>query len=95
VSAQAEPNRADYQRHLMVSCVKMSEIEPAKAHEHLSRAFGIARGLHDQGRLAPADTWMVEDLARRLDGSQAARDASGLSLVGRIRRWMRGRRSAP
>jgi tetratricopeptide (TPR) repeat protein len=64
--AQAEPGRADYQRDLIVSWVKMSDIEPARAREHLSRAHDIARSLRDQGRLAPADAWMVDELARRI-----------------------------
>jgi hypothetical protein len=64
--AQAEPGRADYQRDLIVSWVKMSDIEPARTREHLSRALAIAHSLYDQGRLAPADAWMVDDLTRRL-----------------------------
>jgi hypothetical protein len=86
--AQAEPGRADYQRDLIVSRVRMSEIEPASAREHLSRALDIARRLHDEGRLAPADAWMVDDLARRLDGLTGTKDSSGPSLVGRIRQWI-------
>jgi phage tail protein X len=89
--AQAEPGRADYKRHLMVSWFKMSEAEPDRRREHLSRAFDIARGLHDQGRLAPADAWMVDEFARRLSELTATKDASGPSLIGRIWRWMRRR----
>jgi hypothetical protein len=66
--ARADPGRADYQRDLIVSWVRMSEIEPARRREHLSRALAIARGLYDQGRLAPVDAWMVDDLTRRLGG---------------------------
>jgi tetratricopeptide (TPR) repeat protein len=64
--AQAEPGRADYQRDLIVSWVQMSEIDTARAREHLSRALDIARRLNDEGRLAPVDAWMVDELARRL-----------------------------
>jgi tetratricopeptide (TPR) repeat protein len=64
--AQAEPDRADYQRDLIVSWVRMSEIDAVRAREHLSRALDIARRLYDEGRLAPADAWMVDELARRL-----------------------------
>jgi hypothetical protein len=67
----------------------MSEIEPARMREHLSRALAIARSLYDQGRLAPVDAWMVDELARRLSELSAAKDGAGLSLVGRIRQWMR------
>ena len=66
--AQAEPDRADYQRGLIVSYVKMSETEPAAARVWLSQALDVARSLQSGGRLAPADTWMLDDLARRLAG---------------------------
>jgi hypothetical protein len=46
--AQAEPGRADYQRDLIVSWVRMSEIEPARAREHLSRALAIAQALRSR-----------------------------------------------
>lgn len=64
--AQAEPDRADYQRDLIVSCVKLSKSEPADARQHFSRALAIARSLQNSGRLAAADGWMLDDLARRL-----------------------------
>jgi hypothetical protein len=51
--AQAEPERADYQRDLIMSWVKMSEIEADRAGQHLSRALAIARDL--QAALACAD----------------------------------------
>jgi hypothetical protein len=73
--ARAARRRADYQRDLIVSLVKMSEVEPARRREHLSRALGIARSLQDQGLLAPADGLMVDDLTRRLDGLDGAGDA--------------------
>jgi tetratricopeptide (TPR) repeat protein len=64
--AQAEPDRADYQRDIIVSCVKISENVPTEARAHLSRALDIARRLQSQGRMNPADAWMIEDLTRRL-----------------------------
>jgi hypothetical protein len=66
--AQAEPDRADYQRDLIVSYVRMSEIEPAAARRHLSSALDIARSLQTRGRLAPTDAWIPDELARRLAG---------------------------
>jgi hypothetical protein len=66
--AQAAPRRADYQRDLIVSLVNMSEVEPARRREYLSRALGVARTLQDQGLLAPVDGSMMDDLVRRLDG---------------------------
>jgi hypothetical protein len=64
--AQAEPDRADYQRDLIVSYVKMSGNEPAEARAQLLRALSVARSLQSRGRLAPADAWMLDELARRL-----------------------------
>jgi hypothetical protein len=46
--------------------VKISEDVPAEARAHLSRALDIARRLQSQGRMNPADAWMIEDLTRRL-----------------------------
>ena len=66
--ATAEPSRADYQRDLIVSCAKMSENVPNEAHKYLSRALEIALRLQNQGRLAQADVWMLEELRGRLDG---------------------------
>jgi tetratricopeptide (TPR) repeat protein len=64
--AKSDPNNAEWQRDLIVSCVKMSKVEPAEARRHLTRALEIARDMQSRGRLAPADTWMVDELARRL-----------------------------
>jgi tetratricopeptide (TPR) repeat protein len=91
--AQAEPGRADYQRDLITSLVKMSETDARQTREHLSRALDIARTLREQGRLAPVDAWMVDDLARRLDGITATKNSAGPSLVGSIWQWLRRRGS--
>jgi hypothetical protein len=64
--ALAEPDRADYQRDLIVSCVRISESVPDEARMHLLRALDIAVKLKSQGRLAPPDAWMPENITRRL-----------------------------
>ena len=64
--ARADAGNADWQRDLIVSCVKISEAFPAEARVMLTRAGAIANRLRDEGRLAPVDAWMPEDLARRL-----------------------------
>jgi TIR domain/CHAT domain/AAA ATPase domain len=64
--AAAEPGRADYQRDLIVSCVKLSEALPGDARKYLPRALEIASRLRTEGRLAPTDHWMIDDLGRRL-----------------------------
>lgn len=53
--AQAEPERADYQRDLVVSYWRLgTEDEPA-AERHLRRALGILMSLKESGRLDPVD----------------------------------------
>ena len=70
--AAAEPDRADYQRDIIVSLVKLSEIERgADASRALSRALGVVETLAESGRLAPADARMIEDLRQRLHDSGA------------------------
>jgi hypothetical protein len=64
--ARRDPANAEWQRDLIVSCVKISENDPPEAPKRLSQALEIARGLQAQGRLAPVDNWMPDDLARRL-----------------------------
>jgi hypothetical protein len=56
----------------MVSFVKISEVFPAEARVMLTRAGAVANRLRDEGRLAPSDAWIVEDLARRLAALDAA-----------------------
>ncbi len=64
--ARADQGNAQWQRDLIVSCVKISETFPAEARTMLTRAAVIADRLRDEGRLAPADAWMPAELARRL-----------------------------
>ena len=64
--AGSDAGNADWQRDLIVSCVKIAEVFPGEALVMLTRAAAIANQLRDEGRLAPADAWMPEDLARRL-----------------------------
>jgi glyoxylate carboligase len=47
--------------------VKLSEIEPGEARNHLTRALDIARHLQSSGRLPPATAWIVDELARSRD----------------------------
>ena len=61
--AAANPSSAEAQRDLMVSYIKTAQIAPkqgwwAKAHE-------LAQRLHQEGRLAPADVWIVEMCAKQ------------------------------
>ena len=70
--AAAEPDRADYQRDLVVSLVRLSEIETrVNASNALSRALRIVEDLAASGRLAPADAWIMDELRKRLDDNGA------------------------
>jgi hypothetical protein len=70
--AAAEPDRAHYQRDLVVSLVKLSESETgSNASRALTCALGIVEDLSASGRLAPTDAWMIDDLRQRLDDSGA------------------------
>jgi tetratricopeptide (TPR) repeat protein len=59
-----------WQRDLIVSYVKMAEAEPTAARAQLSRALDIARTLQSEGRLAPTDAWVIDDLTQRLGGTK-------------------------
>ena len=65
-----DPGNAEWQRDLIVSCVKLAEADPAVAPTLLACALDTAMQLEDSGRLSPAlspaDAWMPRDLARRL-----------------------------
>ena len=64
--AGTDAGNSDWQRDLIVSCVKIAEASPDDAQDMLTRAGAIANRLRDEGRLAPADAWMPDDLAERL-----------------------------
>jgi len=63
--AGRDPDNAGWQRDLIVSNVKLAEAgdDPAKRY---AEALRIARDLESDGRLAPRDAWMTEDLETRL-----------------------------
>ena len=64
--AAADPGNAEWQRDLIVCCVKIAETFPTEARAMLTRALAIATRLRDTGGLAPVDAWMPDELARRL-----------------------------
>ena len=64
--AAADAGNAEWQRDVIVSCVKLAEVDPLHAYAALAQALGIARALAASGRLAPVDAWMLADLERRL-----------------------------
>ncbi|MDH3771265.1 MAG: tetratricopeptide repeat protein, partial [Nitrospirota bacterium] len=72
--ASQDPGNAEWQRDLIVSNVKMAEVatgdegRTAEARGHYEAALAIATDLHESGRLAPRDAWMVEDFESRLAG---------------------------
>jgi hypothetical protein len=64
--ARAEPDRADYQRDLVVSLVKVGIADDPPDRDLLQRAWSILASLKDSGRLEPRDEGMIEDLRKRL-----------------------------
>lgn len=64
--AQAEPDRADYQRDLSVSLVKVGSGDDPSGVVHLERALTILESLKDTGRLEPVDEPMIPELKRML-----------------------------
>ena len=64
--ARTDAGNSDWQRALIVSCVKVAEVFSDEAGAMLTRAGAIANRLRDEGRLAAVDAWMPEELARRL-----------------------------
>ncbi len=64
--AKSDPGNAGWRRDLIVSCVKIASVFPGEARALLTRAGAIANRLRDEGKLAPVDAWMPDDLARRL-----------------------------
>ncbi len=77
--AAADPGNAGWQRDLIVSHWKLADLlekmadRQAEAAAHWSSALEIARRLADEGRLASADGYFVEELERRLAAASRAR----------------------
>lgn len=93
--AAAEPDRADYQRDLIVSHVKLAETAAdtpagrATAAQHYRAALAIAQTLAGGDRLAPTDRWMVAELEKRLAAMRVEpRKAKGSGGL-RRRLWRR------
>jgi tetratricopeptide (TPR) repeat protein len=64
--AQTDPGNTHWQRDLIVSCVNLSEVDPPRAKRNLLRAKTIAEHMQREGRLAPRDQWILDDLKGRL-----------------------------
>ncbi|MEM7302574.1 MAG: hypothetical protein AAF468_15955 [Pseudomonadota bacterium] len=63
--ARSDPGNAEWQRDLIISYVKLSQVEQ-NAVGRLQQALEIAERLMGEGRLAPRDHWMVDDLKQRV-----------------------------
>ena len=57
--ANAEPDRADYQRDLVISLVRIAPISGDRAKEVLHQALDILESLQATGRLDPVDEPMI------------------------------------
>jgi len=63
--AKADPGNAGWQRDLIVSHVKIAQLDPSEARAMLTRAAEVASQMQSHGQLAPRDAWMPDGLARR------------------------------
>ena len=66
IAAKSNPGNARWQRDLIVSCVKVSQLDPSQAKAVLTRAADVLSQMKSQGQLAPSDAWMPDDIARRI-----------------------------
>ncbi|PDS80056.1 hypothetical protein CO667_05995 [Rhizobium sp. L43] len=70
--AEHDPDNAEWQRDLIVSLIKLAECEPENASVYYKMALKIALTLSSAGKLAPADAWIPEELARRLEATRTS-----------------------
>jgi len=69
--AKQDPGNAVWQRDLVVSYYKLADLaekqgaKPA-ALDNYRKAQAIVSAMSDRGILAPSDTWMIEDLEKRV-----------------------------
>ncbi len=65
-SARSAPDDALLQRDLVVSCVKVAETDRTQAKAMLLRAAEVAHQMQSRGLLAPRDSWIPGEIARRI-----------------------------
>ncbi len=63
--AQSDPGNAGWQRDLIVSYVKLSEVTDDKAY--VTKALHVALGMQKRKILAPRDAWLIEELQKRAE----------------------------
>jgi tetratricopeptide (TPR) repeat protein len=69
--AALNPDSVENQRDVIVSHTKLGNLPGGE--RHWSEALSIARYLQGQGRLAPSDAWMIDELQKRVTDSQEAK----------------------
>lgn len=62
--AKRDPGNTQWQRDLIVSNVKLSEVTGDRAY--VAKALEIAQAMQKRGTLQPRDAWMVDELKRML-----------------------------
>lgn len=63
--AKTDPGNAGWQRDLIVSYVKLSEV--TNDVSYVAKALDITLAMQQRGILAPTDRWMIEELKQRGD----------------------------
>jgi hypothetical protein len=53
-------------RSIIVSWVKIAELDRSQARTMLMRAAEVASVMQSRGQLNPTDAWMPDDIARRI-----------------------------
>ena len=64
--AETNPGSAEAQRDLIVSYAKLGEVVPHQGW--WSRGLAVCERLAAEGRLAPTDAWMLDELRERAAG---------------------------
>jgi hypothetical protein len=72
--ARAEPDRADYQRDLIVSLVRAGSFDDSASYSHLESAWRILKQMDNAGRLEISDRPMIAGLRKLLTDRGLATD---------------------
>jgi len=65
-NVKRDPSNTDWQRDLVVSYVKMSEILPDEFIPYTQKALDIVEKLSAENRWYPEDHWILDMLKKRL-----------------------------
>jgi hypothetical protein len=64
--AKTDPGNADWQRDLIISDVRIAQLDPSEAKERLTRAAEVVSQMQSRGQFAAKDAWMPAEIAKRI-----------------------------